>query len=37
LDTDGADVGTDVSFRSSDNLDSAFGIAVALTMLLTSM
>ena len=26
-----------VSFRSSDNLASAFGIAVALTMLLTSM
>ncbi|MFX9042585.1 KUP/HAK/KT family potassium transporter, partial [Acinetobacter baumannii] len=26
-----------LSFRSSDNLASAFGIAVALTMLLTSM
>jgi KUP system potassium uptake protein len=26
-----------VSFRSSDNLASAFGIAVALTMFLTSM
>jgi KUP system potassium uptake protein len=26
-----------VTFRSSDNLASAFGIAVALTMLLTSL